>query len=307
MKNIRNKKNGAFSLIELLVVIAVTTLLAALLLLSPERVSQKAQRIACVNNLRLVGTAYRIWENDNGDRFPQSQTFALGGCQEQFGTSNAAGATVALYAFLPYSLMQDELSQTPNLVVCPADDRFANTNFFYPVTGPAGRNPTLPSPWPAPANTGTFENTNVSYWVGAGASDTDPQSLLGGDRNLGSIGTSTNLPAPDANYGFSGTAATNPGGADGADVVLCTNGTCFADVGNLGNTGLAGNYVGWSKKLHSAGNPAGAGNILLGDGSAQQCTSLSFRQTYLYNAVDFGNFDGLGGNANSGDIHLVFP
>jgi len=83
---------------------------------------------------------------------------------------------------------------------------------------------------------------NVSYWVGAGAGLAFPQSLLAGDRNLGSIGASTNFPAPDANYGFSGTVATNnPGGADGADVVLCTNGTCFADVGNLGNSGLAGN------------------------------------------------------------------
>jgi type II secretory pathway pseudopilin PulG len=307
MKNRWNKQKGAFTLVELCVVIALTALLAALLLPSLFRARQKAQSIACVNNLNQLGTAYRIWAYNDGDKFPQEQDFDLGGCAEQFGTSNAPGATVALYAFLPYSLMQDQLSQTPKLVLCPSDDRVANTNFFYPVTGATSRNPTLPSPWPAPANTGTFENSNVSYWVGAGASDAYLGCLLAGDRNLGSIGPSTNSPAPDAYYGFSGTNATNPGGADGADVVLCTNGTCFADVGNLGNSGLAGNYVGWSEKLHSGGNVAGAGNILLGDGSVQQCTSLSFRQNYLINAADGGNFDALGGNAAAGDLHLVFP
>jgi hypothetical protein len=307
MKNIQNKKSGAFVLMELWVAIAFLALLAALLWPTLTGARQKGQSIACVNNLRYLGVVYRLWDDDNGNRYPQEQTFDFGGCQEQFGTSNAPGATVALYAFLPYSLMQDYLSQTPKLVLCPSDDRVANTNFFYPVTGPASRNPTLPAPWPPPDNTGTFENTNVSYWVGAGAADSDPECLLAGDRNLGSIGASTNSPEPDANYGFSGGVATNPGGADGADVVLCTNGTCFADVGNLGNSGLAGNYVGWSKKVHSGGNSAGSGNILLGDGSAQQCTSLSFRQNYLINAADNGNFDALGGTSEAGDIHLVFP
>jgi hypothetical protein len=60
-------------------------------------------------------------------------------------------------------------------------------------------------------------------------------------------------------------------------------------------------------KLHSAGNIAGAGNIMLGDGSAQQCTSAGLRQTWMVNAVDGGYFDSLGGSTSSGDIHMIFP
>jgi hypothetical protein len=43
-------------------------------------------------------------------------------------------------------------------------------------------------------------------------------------------------------------------------------------------------------KLHSAGNAAGSGNILLGDGSGQQMSSAAFRQNWLRNAADAGNF-----------------
>ena len=68
-----------------------------------------------------------------------------------------------------------------------------------------------------------------------------------------------------------------------------------------------GESLAWSAKLHSAGNIAGAGNIMLGDGSAQQCTSASLRKTWLANAEDAGYFDALGGTSASGDIHLIFP
>ena len=49
--------------------------------------------------------------------------------------------------------------------------------------------------------------------------------------------------------------------------------------------------MGWSAKLHSAGNTSGAGNIMLGDGSAQQVTSGNFRLNWLKNAEDAGNFN----------------
>jgi len=79
MKQIRNRKIGAFTLIELLVVIAIIAILASMLLPALARAKQKAQRISCINNLKEVGTAYRIWSNDNGDKFPAQQTVSLGG------------------------------------------------------------------------------------------------------------------------------------------------------------------------------------------------------------------------------------
>src|SRR5690242_6752942 len=110
-----------------------------------------------------------------------------------------------------------------------------------------------------------------------GASDDFPLSILGGDRNL-SPG-----PEPKNNYGFS------PADGSGNDVILQTN-----------------IPVCWSLKMHSQGNAIGAGNILLGDGSVQQCSSARFMSDYQATAVDAGNYpSGYVNKSNS--FRLIFP
>ena len=119
------------------------------------------------------------------------------------------------------------------------------------------------------------DNSHLSYFVGVNANDTYPQSILAGDRNLGP-GT-----VPDPDYGFS------PTNGMGNDVVI-TGPVC------------------WSLKMHTSGNTAGAGNILLGDGSAQQATSARFRQIWQPSGGVTTNWPA-GHVPSSPSFRVIFP
>ena len=296
------------TLLEVVVVIVILGVLISMLL-PRSGAKQKAPRISCINNMKQIGTAYRIWENDNGDKYPTQQAEEFKGMQGILSNSVNAGR----FTYLTYAIMQNEMGQSPKIVLCPSDDRTANTNFYYGLqNAPKEKGYT----WPAPTAYGSFDNTNVSYFCGVGANDTSPQSVLGGDRNLGNGGvidiTSgvVRSPEQDPYYGISGTTA-NPAYPCGADAIVNTNGRWSLSfvTGGGGSVGNGTQAVAWSAKMHSGGNIAGAGNIMLGDGSVQQCTSAGLRQNWLRNATNSGNFATYDTkhSAASGDIRLLFP
>ena len=64
---------GAFTLVELLVVIAIIAILAALLMPALGRSKGKAYNAACVNNLRQLGIATRLYSDDNRERLPSAE------------------------------------------------------------------------------------------------------------------------------------------------------------------------------------------------------------------------------------------
>ena len=166
MKSILKQKK-AFTLIELLVVIAIIAILAAMLLPALAAAKRKAQKINCVNNLKQVGLAFRIWEGDNGDKYPMALSSAQGGASEYIGNAANTGHTAP--NLQPYNepavfmTMSNELS-TPKVIYCPADSVRTlqqNSSFSALVVG------------------------NVSYFVFGDASDAYPQMIISGDRNIG--------------------------------------------------------------------------------------------------------------------------
>jgi prepilin-type N-terminal cleavage/methylation domain-containing protein len=68
-----NRKSAGFTLTELLVVIAIIGILAALLLPALTRAKARAHNSACMNNLRQLGIATRLYSMDYGSRLPSAE------------------------------------------------------------------------------------------------------------------------------------------------------------------------------------------------------------------------------------------
>ena len=249
------KQNAAFTLIELLVVIAIIAILAAMLLPALAAAKRKAQRINCVNNLKEVGLAFRVWEGDNGDQYPMAVSTANGGAQSMVVSANNAAASQGsgfIYAFM---VMSNELS-TPKILLCTSDANHttAATNFAPQMTACM----TINSSTITVGNAGLLQSF-VSYFLCGDTSEAYPQMILTGDRNIGQANPATQ----------SGAAATGIHG---------TNALSYVAVN--GSTALTPLWA-WSQNdLHQK-----VGNLGIADGSVQQVT-CSGLQTSLQNATN---------------------
>ena len=171
MKRILKQKK-AFTLIELLVVIAIIAILAALLLPALAAAKRKAQRISCVSNLKQDGLAFRLWEGDNGDKYPMAVSTTANGAMEKVYSNQVLPANVTYGLTNIYTTMSNELS-TPKIIYCPSDSyRNPQTNFAFL----------------------TANNANMSYFICGDAAEAYPQMVMTGDRNIGTA-TTQSIPA----------------------------------------------------------------------------------------------------------------
>jgi prepilin-type processing-associated H-X9-DG protein len=141
----------AITFVEMLCGVAVVLLMGLVVLpLMQPRGCKKSPATACVNNLKQIGLAFRIYANDHNDLYPMQIPDDQGGAED----SVERGDIVRVFLVL-----SNELS-VPKTVICPADTRVAATN--WNVLGSA----------------------NISYFIGLDAVDTRPNMVLAGDRHL---------------------------------------------------------------------------------------------------------------------------
>ena len=147
-----NQRNHGITLMETVIVVFVLAGLAIVFWPAWSASRHEAYGIRCVNNLKQVGLAFRMWESDNNDKYPMSVSVTNGGAMEAVLNGNPMRV---------FQVMSNELS-IPKILICPEDTyKVCPMDFSSVLTA-----------------------KNVSYFVNPDATEANPQDFMCGDDNF---------------------------------------------------------------------------------------------------------------------------
>ncbi len=149
---------SGFTLPELLVMIVILVAVVATLLPMLARARPHQRTIGCINNLKNVGLALRIFATDNNDLFPMDLSVTNGGTREWLADETQL--------WRHWRALSNELS-TPRILLCDRDLQRRSVADPEPLT------------WDRTTN-----NAHLSYFLGLNGRGDNPHTILAGDRNL---------------------------------------------------------------------------------------------------------------------------
>jgi len=101
----------AFTLIELLVVIAIIALLMSILMPALSRVKDQAKAVVCINNLHQFALVWKIYLDDNGNKFPDDMHESLFATEEYWKDPDIL---LCPYASKPKAPVSDDIRGGPH-------------------------------------------------------------------------------------------------------------------------------------------------------------------------------------------------
>lgn len=158
MRDPGRRRNG-LTIIETFVIMVLSFVVLALLLPMFARSPRLRTLSGCLDNLRQLGTDFRLWADDNNNHYPMHFVGANNYPQLTPARSLTGQPLDYAEAYKYFKAMSNEIGSLNDLV-CPADSRIAQTNYSF------------------------LQNSNVSYFAGQDADASNPKMLLAGDRNL---------------------------------------------------------------------------------------------------------------------------
>ena len=129
-----------------------------------------AARIKCVGNSKQMGLAFRVWANDNDDKYPFWSPTRDDGSGRKVPNPSLTNDTDVWIHFMA---MSNEIGSA-KVIICPADR--ARLNFTCVDFSSKSVAPYF--------GIGFQKNNGISYFIGLDADETRPQAVLMGDRNL---------------------------------------------------------------------------------------------------------------------------